>query len=66
MKKTMIAKKNKFKSSFLSGFLLAAIFAVIISLSLLGAANVYGVSNEWTGGKASGFNGGMGQKPTPI
>lgn len=62
----MIAKKNKFKSSFLSGFLLAAIFAVIISLSLLGAANVYGVSNEWTGGKASGFNGGDGTETNPY
>lgn len=62
----MIAKKNKFKSSFLSGFLLAAIFAVIISLSLLGAANVYGVSNEWTGGKAAGFNGGDGTETNPF
>ena len=66
MKKTMIAKKNKFKSSFLSGFLLAAIFAVIISLSLLGAANVYGVSNEWSGGKAADFNGGDGTETNPF
>lgn len=62
----MIAKKNKLKSSLLSGFLLAAIFAVIISLSLLGAANVYGVSNEWTGGKAQGFNGGDGTETNPY
>ncbi|NLI74771.1 MAG: hypothetical protein GX369_08430, partial [Euryarchaeota archaeon] len=67
MKKTMNAKKNKFKNSnFLSSFLLVTILAVIMSLSLLGAANVYGVSNEWSGGKASGFNGGNGTATNPY
>lgn len=57
---------NRLKMPLIPGLLRTIFFTVLISLFLLGAASVYGVSDEWNGNAATGFAGGTGTETDPY